>query len=185
MRMHPKNTCALVLGLLMVCLASVLPLQGSTPQQPGQFPAIQATSLDGAKLHLPQEFSGQLNLVVISFAREQQQQVDTWIPAARKIQAAHSEFNYYELLTMSRVNLLSRWWFQGSLRSDTTDKDLRSRILVAYVSKHKFRESLHIANEKKIVAALVDRTGKIYWREDGVCTPEKTEALLGILASKI
>ena len=36
-------------------------------------------------MNLPADFAGQFNLVIISFAREQQQEVDSWIPAARKI----------------------------------------------------------------------------------------------------
>ena len=149
----------------------------------GQFPAIQATSLDGARLNLPANFSGPLNLVIISFAREQQQQVDSWIPAARQIESAHAKFRYYELPTTSRENLLYRWWFNGALRSNTTDKDLRSRILTAYVSKGAFKKALHIANEKRVVAILVDQKGRVYWRADGSYTDPEMPALLSALAT--
>jgi hypothetical protein len=187
MRMHKKNLPArLIFGLLTVCFIFGFYMPSSaivSQSEPDQFPAIQATSLDNAKLHLPQDFSGQMNLVIISFAREQQQEVDTWIPATRQLQSAHSQLNYYELSTMSRENLLYRWWFNAALRSDTADKNLRSRILTAYVSKRKFLESLHIPNEKQVVAILVDRTGKVFWRTDGACTGEKTTALQAALAA--
>jgi hypothetical protein len=149
----------------------------------GQFPAIQATSLDGIHMNLPASFSGQLNLVILSFAREQQQEVDSWIPAARKIESNHSEFRFYELPTMSRENLLYRWWFDEALRSNTTDKNLRSRILTAYVSKRAFKKSLHIENEKRVVAILVDQKGQVYWRSDGMYTDADTRALLAVLAA--
>jgi hypothetical protein len=174
-----------LLGLLVLCLLPALFLRGATTasQELGQFPAIQATSLDKAKLRLPQDFAGQLNLVVISFAREQQQEVDTWIPVARQIQSGHSNFSYYELATTARENLLYRWWFDAALRSNTTDKELRSRILTAYVSKHSFQKTLHIANEKKVVAVLVDRSGKVYWRAEGSCTEQTKLALQSALAA--
>ena len=174
-----------LLGSLILCLFPVLFLHGSTnsSSELGQFPAIQATNLDNAKLHLPQDFAGQLNLVVISFAREQQQQVDTWIPAARQIQSGHSNFSYYELPATARENLLYRWWFDAALRSNTTDKELRRRILTAYVSKRNFRKSLHIADEKHAVAVLVDRSGKVYWSAEGSCTEQEKAALLSTLAS--
>lgn len=155
------------------------------PPELGEFPAIQATSLNNAKLHLPQDFSGKLNLVVISFAREQQQQVDTWIPVARKIQSTQSSFNYYELSAMSRENLLYRWWFNAALRSDTQDIDLRSRVLTAYVSKRMFQKSLRIIQEKQVIVVLIDRTGKVYWRANGACTEQKTAALLSALVTGI
>ncbi len=187
MRMRPKNIFErLWFGLLIVCFLPVLLMRGSTTTPPtalGEFPAIQATSLDKAKLHLPQDFAGQFNLVVISFAREQQQEVDTWIPVARQIQTSHSTFSYYELSAMAKENLLYRWWFDAALRSDTTDKDLRSRILTVYVSKLKFQKSLHIADEKRVVALLVDRTGKVYWRADGACTDQMKTTLLSTLTA--
>ncbi|MFZ1942214.1 MAG: hypothetical protein WBG23_15585 [Acidobacteriaceae bacterium] len=134
-------------------------------------------------MNLPADFAGQLNLVIISFAREQQQEVDSWVPAARKIESAHSQFRFYELPTMSRENLLYRWWFDEALRSNTTDKDLRSRILTAYVNKRTFKKSLDIENEKRVVAILVDPKGHVYWRADGSYNDAGTAALLSALAA--
>lgn len=173
-----------VFSLLIFCLLAGSFAQGSTPAAAtalGQFPAIEATDLDHARLNLPQDFAGQLNLVIVSFAREQQQDVDTWIPAARQIQSGHSKFRFYEPLIMSRENFLYRWWFNAALRSNTTDKDLRDRILTAYVSKTAFKRSLHIANEKNVVALLVDQKGRVYWRADGPCTDEGTRQLLSAI----
>lgn len=183
---HKNIFVRALFGLLIACFLPCLLLRGATTTpgpQLGEFPAIQATSLDGAKLHLPRDFAGQLNLVVISFAREQQQEVDTWIPVAQQIQSAHSNFSYYELPTTSRDNLLYRWWFDAALRSNTTDKTLRSRTLTAYVSKHNFHKTLHIADEKRVVALLVDRTGKVYWRVDGACTDQAKVSLESALAA--
>ena len=177
----------LVLVLPIVWILFGLFAQGVSSQSApalGEFSTIQATSLDGAHMNLPADFSGQLNLVIISFAREQQQEVDSWIPAARKIESAHSQFRFYELPTMSRENLLYRWWFDEALRSNTTDKELRSRILTAYVNKHTFKKSLDIENEKRVVAILVDPKGRVYWRADGPYRDADTPALLSALAAR-
>ncbi len=184
--MWNRNTSErVVLVLLILCILPAVFLRGATTdaRNLGQFPAIQATSLDNAKLHLPKDFSGQLNLVVICFAREQQQEVDTWISAARQLHAAHRNFSYYELPTTSREDLLYRWWFDAALRTDTADKDMRSRILTAYVSKHNFHKTLDINNEKRVVAVLVDQSGKVYWRAEGSCTEEAKLALQSTLAA--
>jgi hypothetical protein len=186
MRMFHKNKFERgARRLLIVCLLPVYFMLGATTSAPdlGQFPAIQATSLNNAKFHLPQDFAGRLNLVVISFAREQQQEVDTWVAVAQQIQSAHKDFSYYELPTTSREDLLYRWWFDAALRSNTTNKELRSRILTAYVSKHKFYKTLHIANEKQVVPVLVDRSGKVYWRAEGACTAEARLALQSAIAA--
>jgi len=176
----------LAFALPIFCILFGLLAQGATATPvatPGRFPAIEARSLDGVHLNLPANFSGQMDLVVISFAREQQPEVDSWIPAARQIQSAHSKFRYYELPTMSWENLLYRWWFNGALRSNTTDKDLRSRILTAYVNKRAFKKSLQIANEKRVVAVLVDQKGRVYWRADGPYADQDRPAILSVLAA--
>jgi hypothetical protein len=175
---------ALVVPILWI-LVGLLAQSATTPPAPalGQFSPVQATSLDGAHMDLPANFPGQLNLVLISFAREQQQEVDSWISAARKIEASHSQFRYYELPTMSRENLLYRWWFDEALRSNTTDKDLRSRILTVYVNKHTFKKSLDIDSEKRVVAILVDPKGHVYWRADGPYNDADMAAILSLLAA--
>jgi hypothetical protein len=175
---------ALVAPILLILVGLLAQGAASQPSPaPGQFPPVQATSLDGTHMNLPAGFSGRLNLVIISFKREQQQEVDSWIPAARKIESSHGQFRYYELPTMSRENLLYRWWFDQALRSNTTDKDLRNRILTAYVNRHTFRKSLDIENEKRVVAVLVDQKGHVYWRMDGSCSGSDVSALMTVLAA--
>lgn len=171
--------------LLVSCLLAFL-LWGSTAvsvSQDTHFPTIQANTLNKTRLQLPQDFAGQLNLVIISFAREQQRVVDTWIPVVREIQPAHSKFSYYELQTMASENPLYRWWFDAALRNNTNDHALRSRILTAYINKHRFLTALHITDEKQVVVVLVDQTGKIYWRAEGTYSEQEKLSLLAVLAA--
>lgn len=149
----------------------------------GDFPSVPATSLDKAHMQLPKDFGGEVNLVMIYFAREQQQDVDSWLPAARQLESSHPKLRYYELPTTARENLLYRWWFNSALRSNTTDPALDSRILTLYVSKGKFRQALKIANEKQIVTALVDRSGRVLWRTSGAFSAEKERSLAAVLAA--
>jgi hypothetical protein len=185
--MRPRNLSArlALVSPIVWILAGLLGQSATTPNAPaqGQFPSIQATSLDGLHMKLPDEFSGRLILVIVSFAREQQHQVDSWIPAASKIESAHSQFRYYELPTMSRENFLYRWWFDQALRSNTSDRALRSRILTAYVNKHSFKKSLDIKSEKRAVALLIDPKGQVYWRADGPYKSADTQAILSVLAA--
>jgi hypothetical protein len=185
--MRPRSLLErLVLVLPILWIIFGLCAQGAATAPaatPGQFPSIQATSLDSVHMNLPADFSGRLNLVILSFAREQQDEVDSWVQPARKIESTHNQFRFYELPTMSRQNLLYRWWFDQALRSNTTDKDLRSRILTAYVNKHSFKKSLKIEDEKKIIAILVDRNGQVYWRADGSYTDANMAALLSVLTA--
>ncbi|MGC9291355.1 MAG: hypothetical protein ACP5EP_01350 [Acidobacteriaceae bacterium] len=174
------------LAVLVVCSlpgVSFRVLADASAQDLGDFPSVPATSLDKAHMQLPKDFGGEVNLVMIYFAREQQQDVDSWLPAARQLEAAHAKLRYYELPTTSRENLLYRWWFNSALRSNTTDPALDGRILTLYVSKGKFRQALKIANEKQIVTALVDRSGRVLWRTSGAYSAEKERSLAAVLAA--
>lgn len=173
-------TLRLLVFLSMAYLLPALAVQrndaGSTSAA-GQFPSIQAKSLDGKQFHLPQDFGGQVNLVIVSFAREQQHIVDSWVPAAREMEAAHLNLRYYEIPAMSRQNFFYRWWFDAALRSNTVDTQLRTRILTAYVNMHTFLASLHIKNEKNVTVLLIDHSGRVLWQTAGLYTAEKQASL--------
>lgn len=166
------------LALLVVCSASGIAFCVlATAPDLGTFPDVEATSLDKVHFELPKDFGGTVNLVMISFAREQQPEVDTWLSVAKQLEAQHPKLHYYELPTTAWENLLYRWWFNSALRSNNTDPALASRTLTLYVSKTPFRQSLKIPNEKQIVVLLVDRSGRVLWRTDGVFTSEKNQSL--------
>ena len=143
----------------------------------GNFPSVEANSLNKERFLLPQDFGGQVNLVLISFAREQQAAVDSWLPTAKKAEQQNSDLCYYELPTTAKENLLYRWWFNSALRSNNTDPALNGRILTLYVSKSQFLHALHIPNEKQIVVLLVDRSGTVLWRQSGAYTASKAASM--------
>lgn len=172
-----------LLGIVSVVGVALRGAATTPPGVLGQFPAITATSLDKRQLALPRSFAGDLNLVIVSFAREQQAQVDTWIQPAQQLESQHATLRYYELPTMSRENLLYRWWFDSALRTSTTDPTLRRRILTVYVRKAEFRQALDIPNEKHIVAILVNRSGNIFWRADGPYSEEHRLSLTKAMAA--
>lgn len=182
----PNVVWGFTLAVLALCAltgAATLVAAHATPTGLGHFPAVEATSLDKTRLNLPADFGGNMNLVMISFAREQQLDVDSWLPTARQLELQHPRMRYYELPTTARENLLYRWWFNSALRSNNTDPALAGRILTLYVNKGQFRQSLRIPNEKKITVLLVDRDGKILWQSRGDFTADKGQALTAVLAT--
>jgi hypothetical protein len=147
----------------------------------GSFPSVEANSLNKQRYLLPQDFGGQVNLVLISFAREQQTAVDSWLPAARQAEQQYADLRYYELPTTSKENLLYRWWFNSALRSNNADPALNGRILTLYVSKRHFLHTLDIPNEKQIAVLLVDRSGQVLWKTAGAYTASKAASMASAL----
>ncbi len=168
-----SNSLFCMIGLLTISIA--LP---SRAQQDAVFPNLAATNLAKQKMVLPQDFAGTANLLLIAFEREQQKDVDTWLPAAKEIEAAHSGFRYYELPTIGRSNPIFRWYLDSAMRSGIADNKARARTITLYIDKQDFRHSLDIPSESAITVLLVDKSGKVIWRATGDFTEEKKANLL-------
>lgn len=168
--------CALMLPLAFA-------LQNSEQSKPAIFPAITSYSLDKAKVNLPGELAGQVNLLLISFEPEQQKKVDTWMTLAQALQHTNFNFRWYRLPVAERENFIFRWWENSSMRSEETDPETWPWIVPLYVNKDEFRKALQIPNEREIVALLVDKQGHVLWRASGALTPVNRTSLTSALAA--
>jgi hypothetical protein len=68
-----------------------------------RFPEVQARRLDGRAITLPGGLEGQVNLLFIAFQREQQAEVDTWMPATIALAESHPGLEWCELPTISAL----------------------------------------------------------------------------------
>ena len=141
------------------------------------FPRVHGDNLERRPFTLPDEFDGERNLVLIAFQREQQFDIDTWMPTAQRLAQGHPDFRYYELPTISRNLPLARWWLDGAMRAGISDRGAREATITLYVDKGAFREALRLPREDTIYALLVDRGGRVLWRAEGAATPEKVREL--------
>jgi len=176
----PRNRPSLVLLTLWTALLlhSGFALQTGEPQKPLIFPSIQAYSLDKERANLPEDFAGKTNLLLLSFAAEQQKQIETWLPTTLAIQHSNFDFRYYRLPVSNRENFIFRWWEISSMRSDETDPETWHWIVPLYIDKQAFLKALQIPDERQIVLLLADKQGRILWRTSGTMTPEKRAALM-------
>ena len=133
----------------------------------GHFPAECGYNLQRDEQQVPEDFAGRWNLLIVPFQREQQRDVNTWIPPAQKLEAAVPGFMYYELPTISRLPTLSRTFINEGMRAGIPDSTARTRTITLYIDKAAFKEALGITSEDSIHLFLVDQEGEILWRERG------------------
>ncbi len=141
------------------------------------FPRVHGVNLERRSFTLPDDFDGERNLVLIAFKREQQDQIDTWIATAQRLAQEHTDFRYYELPTVSRSVPLARWWLDSAMRAGIPDRAARDATITLYLDKGAFRDALQLPDEDKIYVLLVARTGRVFWRTEGVATDEKAREL--------
>ncbi len=184
--------------LLLACAGSAAaPLCGQVQQSAASresaretsplpvFPTIAAESLDKTPILLPSQLEGTENLLLLSWARDQGPQLDTWTSVAQALQHTDSGFRVYRMLVSAPENVLYRWWEIASLRADETDPELLHWNVPLYTDKTALRRSLGLENdEHSVVALLVDKAGHVLWKAEGPSTTSTRAALLAVAIAK-
>ncbi len=134
---------------------------------------------------LPSQLEGTENLLLLSWARDQTPQLDTWISVAQALQHRDSGFRVYRMLVSAPENVLYRWWETASLRADETDPELLHWNVPLYTDKTLLRRNLGLeSDERSVVALLVDKAGHVLWKAEGPSTASTRAALLAAAIAK-
>ena len=149
----------------------------------GFFPQINGIDLQGTKRELPKSFEGKLNIVTVAFKREQQAEVDTWIPIAEEISKENPDIHFYEVPLIYELGAFSRTWINNGMRFGIPNEIARKRTITVYTDRKKFFELMKM-EEDKIYTLLLDSDGKILWQTDGPSSKEKIQSLKKILKAK-
>lgn len=142
-----------------------------------RFPSVSGRSLDGREVHLPDDFAGEINVVLVAFARKQQQDVDSWTPYFKPLAAVMPGVRIYELPTLPRGLRMMRPMIDGGMRGGIPDPKLRETTITLYLDKEPFREALGIRDESAIHVFIVDGKGRILARVTGPYAPESFRVL--------
>jgi hypothetical protein len=148
------------------------------------FPPVQGSNLARRQFHLPGDFEGERNLVLIAFQREQQFDVDTWSMPIKRLRDRYPDLRFYELPTIKRGNPVFRFWLDSAMRAGIPDRTVREQTITLYLDKEAFRSSLDLPSEETIYALLVDRQGRVLWRTEGPFTEAKGHELEQVLGAR-
>ena len=159
-----------------------VPMQASADSV-RRFPRVEGTNLEGHRFVLPADFEGKYNVVLIAFHREQQDDVDTWLPFLRPLAAPGSNVRVYELPTLSRGYRFMRRFIDGGMARGIPERATREATITLYIDKTPFKNALAIANEDSVCTLLVARNGDVLWRADGRFTPDAGSGLRAALDS--
>jgi hypothetical protein len=156
--------------------------QNSQASPQAALPPVTAYALDRAKVTLPGDFTAPLNLLVLSFQRDQQSVVDAWLPVLTPGIAPTVQIWWMPI--SQRENWLYRWWLNASLRTSLPASQPRRYTVPLYVDKARFLRSLQVSSEHEVVLLLTDKTGHVLWRTTGPVTDDK-KAALGAFVSRL
>ncbi len=148
------------------------------------FPPVQGSNLERRQFHLPGDFEGERNLVLIAFQREQQAEVETWNAPIHELLNRYPDLRFYELPTIKRGNPVFRFWLDSAMRAGIPDRTAREQTITLYLDKEAFRSALDLPSEETIYALLVDRQGRVLWRAEGPFSEEKGRELGQMLGAQ-
>ena len=168
----PVMKSQLQLGVALVAALSVMDASGQ--DRPLVFPEAEGKNLHGETLRFPGAFGkAGFNVAIVAFEQEQQGLVDTWLPKLESVARKREGFAYYEFPTIEPLNRVTRWIIYKGMRSGIKDPGARSRTVTFHLEKKGFKRALRINSESDIHVFLVDREGRIIWRESGAWSEKK------------
>jgi len=164
--------------LLLTLAFTLLTAVGALADAPPVLPPVSAYALDRVKVTLPADFAAPLNILILSFQRDQQSAVDGWFGALENRPGVQT----WVLPISQRENMLYRWWLNASLRGSQPPSQPRKYTVPLYVNKNEFLRALQVSSEQDIVLLLTDKAGRVLWRTAGPVNEGKKAALDGFLA---
>lgn len=168
----------MILSALLATSSATLALPAAEPAKIVTLPVTISYNLEKNKVTLPADLAGASNLLILSYSPSQQKDAESWLPAAKSLAAARTDFHFYVLPVFARQNILYRLWMNSSMRSDSPTSESWPWTIPLYVNKEHFEQELDIHSESEITLLLVDKAGKVFWRNAGGLTDEKKAALL-------
>jgi hypothetical protein len=148
-----------------------------------RFPVVTSQNLEGTPFTLPAGFGGERNVLFVAFLRQQQDDVDTWVPFVKPLLARTKGTEYYEIPTIRRMVAPMRWFINRGMRGGIDDRGARERTITLYIDKEPFKRSLAITDENTIYVFVVDRAGRVLWHATGAFSAEKGAALESALTA--
>lgn len=148
------------------------------------FPKLSGIDLNGRKRDLPSGFDKKLNLVIIAFKREQQVEVDSWIKAAEPLLKENHDLGFYEIPLIYELSAFKRMWVNNGMRFGISNKVARERTITVYTNRDEFFKIAKM-QEDTIYGLLIDDSGKILWKSEGVADGTKIKSLQKIILSKV
>ncbi len=146
-----------------------------------RFPTLTSENLEREPFTLPRDFAGERNVVFIAFQRQQQQDIDTWVPFVKALVARTPGTEYYEIPTIKRMIAPMRWMISGGMRGGIDDLGARQRTITLCLDKASFKQSLAITDESTIHVLAVDRAGNVRWRTTGAFSEPRGAELTAVL----
>ncbi len=124
-------------------------------------PPLEAESLAGEKVTLPELWSGRPNVVIWGFSKEAGEGMRAWMAALER-----EDVNAWGAAMLERAPRLVRGMIRRGMRGDFP-KSSHSRVLCLYRGDKELRQALGVTEDRLPLIVLYDAGGAVVWRYAG------------------
>lgn len=143
------------------------------------FPTVKARTLNKDKITVPEDFSADRNVLLISFGRDMQEPVDAWDAALTSLRESSDAIQIYNAPLIPNPGALVRGFINGGFRGIYKDKALRDRVVILYVDEDEVFPALDIGEGDKLqpLVLVTDKAGLILGRVSGLANETNVAAV--------
>lgn len=140
------------------------------------FPAIQERNRAGEVVHLPSEFETTLNLVILGKHLQHRKQSQEWLDQLDRT-LVRNKIQFYILLFSTSL-------VESTIKGLLTHVSIARQVIFVQYNRERVLGALHVQNADTLWLFLVNRSGQIFWQEQGECDRTKIRQLKAILTEQ-
>ena len=122
--------------------------------------------------------------MLLAFRREQQSEVDSWIPWLHDQPQSDQSLAFYEVPVLGRRWSPLRSFIDGGMAAAIRTPDVLRRTFTVDGNVHTLTSALGIVNQSSIVVLAVTNRGDVIWNERGGWSPPRADSLKVALAAR-
>ena len=132
-----------------------------------RLPRLEAGTLDGRRLVLPDSAGGNIALLGFGYRRESQDDLNSWLVSSRQEYPLAKGFRAYEIPMMGRrIPGLLRGVIKRAMRNATA-KESRRWVAPYYGDTDDYSRRLGVTDRSRVQMFLLDGSGVVRWHASG------------------
>jgi hypothetical protein len=141
-----------------------------------RLPDLRGEFLTGREAILPPAAEGKVALLLLGFTYDSRFQVEAWAKKFREQFHSAADVTFYEIPMIGGISRLAKWFIDGGMRRGTPREDYE-HVITVYRDTGEWKDRLRVTDPKAAYLILLDRAGKVAWRQSGAVDDAKFEAL--------
>ncbi|HCP46694.1 MAG TPA: hypothetical protein DIU15_11660 [Deltaproteobacteria bacterium] len=181
MDMNARSLLNTLLVASILSLLIVSPTDVAAQQSSLQLPKTEVRLLGGEDVNLATQLAGHPTLLVLSFERDQVDDLKSWMAVDRELCTAVPNLRRLSIPVLPSAARFLRRVIDGGMADTVGTEKGCGRTATAYIKKEPLLAALSIKDEQDVSAILVSAEGTVLWRGKGAATPAVIAQLREVL----